>query len=288
MQHLNKFRCFAKDKPVLTNYTLLVYVYKQSIEEGNIMKQLLDFTGKVVLITGARSGIGEAVALAFAEQGAKLVLAGRSNCDKTLARIKEVGGEAIFVKGDVSVADDVQHIVNKTVKTYGRLDVAFNNSGLFPVNANIVEHTEEDFDKIINVDLKGVFLCMKYEIPEMLKQGGGAIINTGSVASIEGGAGASSYVAAKHGAAGLTKAAACEYAKDNIRINLIAPGFTATEMTAPWMADPVLEEMFKSKSPANRIAAPEEIVGLVLLLASPMGSFMTGGVYTVDGGQTAG
>lgn len=251
------------------------------------MKQLLDFTGKVVLITGARSGIGQAAAVAFAEQGAKVVLAGRSNCDKTLAIIKEAGDEGIFVQGDVSVSTDVQNIVNTTVKTYGRLDVAFNNSGLLPVTANIVDQTEEDFDKIINVDLKGLFLCMKYEIPEMLKQGGGAIINTGSVVSLVADPGMAPYVAAKHGAAGLTKAAALEYAKENVRINVIAPGFTATEMTAPWMVDPAVEEVIKSFNAANRIATPEEIVGIVLFLASPMASFMTGSVYSVDAGQTA-
>lgn len=251
------------------------------------MKQLFDFTGQAVLITGARSGIGQAVAVAFAEQGAKLVLAGRSNCDETLARIKKVGGKAIFVQGDVSVATDVQNMVNTTVKTYGRLDVAFNNAGLLPVTANIVDQTEEDFDKIIGVDLKGVFLCMKYEIPEMLKNGGGAIINTGSVVSLVADPGMGPYVAAKHGAAGLTKAAALEYAKDNLRINAIAPGFTETGMTARWIADPAMKEMVKSFNAANRIATPEEIVGLVLLLASPMASFMTGAVYSVDAGQTA-
>ncbi|MHB8072459.1 SDR family oxidoreductase [Desulfosporosinus fructosivorans] len=251
------------------------------------MKQLFDFTGKVVLITGARSGIGQAAAVAFAEQGAKVVLAGRSNCDKTLAIIKDAGGEGIFVQGDVSIAADVQNIVGTTVKTYGRLDVAFNNSGLLPVTANIVDQTEEDFDKIIDVDLKGVFLCMKYEIPEMLKQGGGAIINNGSVVSLVADPGMAPYVAAKHGAAGLSKAAALEYAKDNVRINVIAPGFTATEMTAPWMVDPAVEEVIKSFNAANRIATPEEIVGIVLFLASPMASFMTGAVYSVDAGQTA-
>lgn len=251
------------------------------------MKQLFDFTDQVVLITGARSGIGQAAAVAFAERGAKLVLAGRSNCDETLERIKEIGGEAIFVPGDVSVSEDVQNIVNTTINTYGRLDVAFNNAGLLPVTANIVDQTEADFDKIINVDLKGIFLCMKYQIPEMLKQGGGSIINTGSVVSLVADPGMAPYVAAKHGAAGLTKAAALEYAKDNVRINVIAPGFTATEMTSPWMADPAMEELCKSFNAANRIAAPEEIVGIVLLLASPMASFMTGSVYSVDAGQTA-
>lgn len=250
-------------------------------------QQLLDFTGQVVLITGGRSGIGQATAVAFARQGAKVVIAGRSNADETLARIRDAGGEAIFVQGDVSVAADVERIVNTTVRKYGRLDVAFNNAGLLPVTANLVEQTEEDFDKIIDVDLKGVFLCMKYEIPVMLKQGGGAIINCGSVVSIVADPGMAPYVAAKHGVAGLTKAAALEYAKDNIRINAIAPGFTETEMTAGWMADPAMCELVKSYNAANRIASPEEIAGIVLFLASPLASFITGAIYPVDAGQTA-
>ncbi|HWR07480.1 SDR family oxidoreductase [Sporomusa sp.] len=250
-------------------------------------QQLLDFTGQVVLITGGRSGIGQATAVAFARQGAKVVIAGRSNADETLARIRAVDAEAIFVQGDVSVAADVQRFVNTTVEKYGRLDVAFNNSGLLPVTANLVDQSEEDFDKIMNVDLKGLFLCMKYEIPEMLKQGGGAIINCGSVASLIADRGMSPYVAAKHGVAGLTKAAGIEYAKDNIRINAIAPGLTGTEMTSGWLADPTMRELVKTFNAANRIASPEEIAGIVLFLASPLASFMAGAVYPVDAGQTA-
>ncbi|SDF79847.1 SDR family oxidoreductase [Sporomusa acidovorans] len=205
----------------------------------------------------------------------------------TLARIRDAGGEAIFVQGDVSVAADVQRFVNTTVEKYGRLDVAYNNSGLLPVTANLVDQTEEDFDKIMNVDLKGLFLCMKYEISEMLKQGGGAIINCGSVASLIADPGMSPYVAAKHGVAGLTKAAGIEYAKDNIRINAIAPGLTGTEMTNGWLADPAMCELVKTFNAANRIASPEEIAGIVLFLASPLASFMTGAIYLVDAGQTA-
>jgi NAD(P)-dependent dehydrogenase (short-subunit alcohol dehydrogenase family) len=250
-------------------------------------RNLLDFSGQVVLITGARSGIGQATAVLFAEQGASLVLAGRSHADETMDRIKAVGGEAIFVKADVSVASDVKNIVKTTVDTYGKLDVAFNNAGLLPITANLADQTLEDFDKIIAADLKGVFLCMKYEIPEMLKNGGGAIINTGSVVSIVADPGMAPYVAAKHGVAGLTRAAGQEYIKDNIRINLIAPGFTATEMTAGWMADPAMKELVKSFNAANRIADPHEIAGIVLFLASPLASFIAGGIYPVDAAQTA-
>lgn len=250
-------------------------------------QQLLDFTGKVVLITGGRSGIGQATAVAFARQGAKVVIAGRSNADETLARIKDAGGEAIFVQGDVSIAADVQRFVNTTVEKYGRLDVAFNNSGLLPVTADLVDQTEEDYDKIMNVDLKGLFLCLKYEITEMLKQGSGAIINCGSVASLIADPGMSPYVAAKHGVAGLTKAAGIEYAKKNIRINAIAPGLTGTEMTNGWLSDPAMCELVKTFNAANRVATPEEMAGVVLFLASPLASFITGAIYPVDAGQTA-
>ncbi len=251
-------------------------------------KNLLDFTGQVVLITGGRSGIGQATAVAFAEQGAKVVIAGRSHATETLAKIKEVGGEGIFIKTDVSVSSDVQNLINEIVEKYGRLDAAFNNSGLFPVMNDLINQTEEDFQTIIDVDLKGVFLCMKYQIPVMLKQKtGGAIINCGSVVSVAADPGMAPYVAAKHGVAGLTKAAGIEYIKDNVRINMLAPGFTATEMTAGWLADPVFCEMVKGFNFAHRWAEPKEISGLVLFLASPMASFIAGSVFVVDAGQTA-
>lgn len=250
-------------------------------------EQLLDFTGKVAIVTGGNSGIGQATAVAFARQGAKVVVACRSNADETLRRIKEAGAEAIFVKTDVSIAADVKNLVKTTVDTYGRLDVAYNNAGLLPVTAPLTEQTEEDFDKIIAVDLRGVFLCMKYEIPEMLKVGAGSIINCGSVVSLVADPGMAPYVAAKHGVAGITKAAALEYAKQNVRINAIAPAFVETGMTQVWLADPEMTETVKGFNAANHIASPDEIAGIVLFLASPMASFMTGGVYPVDGAQTA-
>jgi len=252
-----------------------------------VPKQLLDFTGQVVVITGGRSGIGRATAIAFARQGAKVVIAGRSHADETLRAIKDEGGEAVFVPTDVSIAADVQKLIKAALDTYGRLDVAFNNSGLLPVTANLVEQTEADFDKIMAVDLKGLFLCMKYQIPEMLKAGGGAIINCGSVVSLVADPGMSPYVAAKHGAAGLTKAAALEYAQSNVRINAICPGFTETEMTKGWMENLQMRELIKSFNATNRIATPDEIAGIVLFLASPMASFITGAVIPVDGAQTA-
>lgn len=250
-------------------------------------EQLLDFTGKVVLVTGGGSGIGQATAVAFARQGAKVVIAGRSNADETLRRIKEAGGEAIFVRTDVSISADVQAVIKATIDKFGRLDVAFNNAGLLPVTAPLVDQTEDDFDKIISVDLKGVFLCMKYEIPEMLKVGGGSIINCGSIVSLVADPGMAPYVAAKHGVSGITKGAALEYATQGIRINAIAPAFTETGMTQGWLADPQMRELVKSFNAANRIASSDEIAGIVLFLASPMASFVTGATYAVDGGQSA-
>jgi len=191
------------------------------------------------------------------------------------------------VAGDVGVVEDVQHLVKTTVDTYGRLDIAFNNAGLLPVTAPLAEQSVEDFDAIIATDLRGAFLCMKYEIPEMLKVGGGSIINTGSVVSLVADPGMSPYTAAKHGVAGLSKGAALEYAKQNIRVNVIAPAFTETEMTARWLADAEFAEMVKSFNAQGRYAAANEIEGFVMLLASDWGSFMTGGVYPMDGGQTA-
>lgn len=246
-----------------------------------------DFTGQVALVTGGRSGIGRATAVAFARNGAKVVIAGRTAAEETLLEIKELGGEATFVRTDVSSPEDVEAMVATTVETYGRLDVAFNNAGLLPVTAPLAEQTVEDFDRIIAADLRGVFLCMKYQIPAMLEVGGGSIINNGSVVSLVADPGMAPYAAAKHGVAGLSKGAALEYAKQNIRINTIAPAFVATEMTSGWLADPEMTELVKSFNAQGRIATPDEIAGLVLLLASPLGSFMTGGVYPIDGGQTA-
>ena len=256
-------------------------------ENVTMPEQLLDFTGKVVALTGGGTGIGRATAIAFAKQGAKVVIAGRSNADKTLQSIKEIGGEAMFVRADVSKEADVQHYIKTIIDTHGRLDVAFNNAGLLPVTADLIDQTVEDFDKIMAVDLRGVFLCMKYQIPEMLKVGGGSIINCASVAALIADPGMSPYVAAKHGVAGITKAAAIEYARRNVRINAIAPGLTETEMTHRWLEDPEFREIVKSFNAANRVASSEEISGIVLFLASPLASFITGCVYPVDAGQTA-
>ncbi|MBB3930640.1 NAD(P)-dependent dehydrogenase (short-subunit alcohol dehydrogenase family) [Kaistia hirudinis] len=251
-------------------------------------RNLLDYSGKTVLITGAASGIGRATALAFAEQGARIVIGdvGEGARD-TVEQIRAKGGEAIFQHADVADSASVQSLVNAAVATYGRIDAAFNNAGILPPTADFADMKEEDFDRIISVDLKGVFLCVKYEIQAMLKTGGGAIVNTASVAGVIADPGMAPYAAAKHGVVGLTKAAALDYAKRGIRVNAIAPGLIRTPMTERWLADPQFTQALMANSPMGRAAEPEEMAGVVLFLCSPAASFVNGAVWLADGGMTA-
>ena len=246
--------------------------------------------GKVALITGAGSGIGRASALAFAREGAKVAVADIvvEGGEETVRMVKEAGGEAFFIKVDVSNAAEVEAMVNTVVDTYGRIDCAYNNAGIEGRLASTDEYPEDVFDKVIDINLTGVWLCMKYELPHMLKQGGGAIVNTASGAGLIGVAGMSAYVASKHGVVGLTKTAALEYAKSGIRVNSVCPGLIQTPMVERITADqPQLGEALVAAEPVGRTGKPEEIAECVVWLSSDAASFVTGHAMSVDGGFVA-
>ena len=239
---------------------------------------------KAAIITGGSSGIGRAAAVALAKQGVKIAIAARrtKEGEETVRLVKEAGSEGIFVKTDVANENDVRSLVEKTVKQYNRLDYAFNNAGIEEKTTPLVDQTSEVFDQIMNVNVKGVWLSMKYEIPEMIKTGGGAIVNTSSGAGVVGYPLQPIYIASKHAVLGLTKSAALEYAKSGIRINAIAPGVTETEMVE--RVDKQLIEHLKSITPIGRIGDPQEIANAVVWLLSDKASFVLGHTLLVDGG----
>jgi NAD(P)-dependent dehydrogenase (short-subunit alcohol dehydrogenase family) len=246
------------------------------------------FKDKVALVTGGTSGIGRATAIAFAEKGAKVVVVDWIENEETLNLIKASGGEAIFVKCDVSKATDVKAMVEKTIAAFGRLDYAFNNAGIEGATAKTSDCTEENFDKTIGVNLKGIWLCMKYEIPEILKQGKGVIVNCSSVAGLVGFGGLPAYVASKHGVIGLTKTAALEYAKLGIRVNAVCPGVIKTPMMDRLTGSKKeAEDQFTGLEPVGRMGQPEEIANAVVWLCSDEASFVTGIAMAVDGGFVA-
>jgi NAD(P)-dependent dehydrogenase (short-subunit alcohol dehydrogenase family) len=248
------------------------------------------FEGKVALVTGGGSGIGRATSLAFANEGAKVVIddINVEGGEETLRLIKSTGGEAIFVKADVSKGAEVEAMVEKTIDTYGRLDCAFNNAGIGEPLKRVAKTTEDNWDRVMATNLKGVYLCMKYEVPHMLKQKKGAIVNTSSLAGLKGLSGQAAYVASKHGVVGLTKSAAVEYATLGIRINAICPGVIDTPLIAPNMKDrPHVEKGYIDMEPIGRLGKPEEIASAVLWLCSDEASFVVGSVFSVDGGVVA-
>ena len=247
----------------------------------------LQLKDKVALITGGASGIGQASALLLAKEGAKVVIVDVSEAESeaTVQEIKNSGGEACFIKADVSNSKDVASLLQKTVETFGRLDIAHNNAGIEGKPSATHDCEEATWDQVLAINLKGVWLCMKHEIPQMLKQGGGVIVNTASSAGLVGLAGMSAYSASKHGVLGLTKTAALEYAKHNIRINAICPGFIETPMTERNQKD--INEQLIPRVPNKRWGTPEEIAQAVVWLCSDAASFMVGHAMTVDGGWVA-
>lgn len=248
--------------------------------------------GKVALVTGGNSGIGRATAQAFAREGAKVVIAARRvpEGEETVGLITNAGGEAIFVKTDVTQAAQVAALIARTVEAFGRLDCAFNNAGVSgAAGAPTAEYPEDKWQQVINVNLTGVWLCIKYELRQMLAQGGGAIVNDSSVTGLRVGRGISAaYAASKHGVVGMTKSVAWEYARSGIRVNAVCPGWIRTPMAEIAMdINPQLEAQIVEQTPSGRLGTPEEVAAAVAWLCSDAASFITGHALVIDGGMIA-
>lgn len=250
-----------------------------------------ELQGKVALITGGTTGIGRDTAVLFAKEGAKVVITGRREAEgnETIALVRAAGGEGLFLKSDVSKTADVESAVQKTVEKFARLDVAFNNAGIEGSWKPIIEQTEEDWNSVIDINLKGTWLCLRAEIQQMLKQAsGGAIVNMSSVAGLMGAGGAGIYVASKHGVIGLTRTAALEYASKAIRVNAVCPAVIETAMAERAFGDPAISKRILAQHPIGRFGKPMEIAEAVLWLCSNRSSFMTGHYIVLDGGMRAG
>jgi NAD(P)-dependent dehydrogenase (short-subunit alcohol dehydrogenase family) len=242
------------------------------------------FTGKVAFITGAASGIGRAAAIAFAAEGARVAILDRTAdaLKETEAGVKRAGGEVLSIGCDVSSPEQVESAVKQVVERFGRLDVAFNNAGVENKAAPLHEIELEEWDRILNINLRGTFVCMKHEIAQMVRQGGGVVVNTSSGAGIRGVAGGASYAASKHAIVGMTKSAALDYAKQNIRVNAVLPGNIETPMMERFTGGDIQKAI--ELEPVGRLGKPEEIAEAVLWMSSELGGFVTGSAIVVDGG----
>ncbi len=247
--------------------------------------------GKVGLVTGGTSGIGRDTAILFAKAGVKVVVAGRREPEgqETIELVRSAGGDGVFVKTDVSKAAEVEELIHQAVEKFGRLDIAFNNAGIEGVWVPIVNQSEKDWDRTIGINLKGVWLCLKYEIRQMLKQGaGGAIVNMASISGLIGSLGAGAYSASKHGVVGLTKTAALETARNGIRINAVCPAAIETSMAERLFGAPEVHKYVLGCHPIGRFGKPAEVAEAVVWMCSDRASFMTGQSLVLDGGFLAG
>jgi NAD(P)-dependent dehydrogenase (short-subunit alcohol dehydrogenase family) len=244
------------------------------------------FAGKVALVTGGSSGIGRAAAIKFGERGARVMVAARREKEgkETVEMTKKAGGEAMFVQTDVRIASQVENMVQQTIKKYGRLDIAFNNAGVGGIMARLIRMTEETFDELVDTNFKGVWLSMKYEIPVMQGQGGGIIINNASIAGVSTAERLSVYSGSKHAVVAISKAAATEYGRDNIRVVAVCPGWIKTAMTEELRARKDADTL-QGNIPLKRWGEPEEVAEMVIWLASDAASFVTGGAFVISGGM---
>ena len=242
------------------------------------------FSGKVAFVTGAASGIGRATAIAFAAEGANCAVLDRTEdaLSATAKAVKDTGGEVLVIACDVSKPEQVEAAIRRVVETFGRLDIAFNNAGVENKAAPVHEIELAEWDRILDINLRGTFVCMKHELAQMVRQGGGVIVNTSSGAGVRGVAGGASYTASKHAIIGLTKSAALDYAKQNIRVNAILPGNIETPMMDRFTDGDIQKAI--DLEPVGRLGKPEEIADAVLWMSADLGAFVTGAAIFVDGG----